>query len=254
MLAPLTIDDSPELVRQKVNLVARYIEVFAVRRAVNFKKFSASSIRYTMCTLVKEIRRKSLTELHEILAGKLSSMEQTWEGVETFRWHGMNRKFVKFLLSRISGYVDQECGLSTDFNTYYSNPGGKPFEIEHVWADKFNRHKDEFEQVHEFKDFRNRLGDLVLLPRGTNQSYGDLPYVEKQPHYLKENLLEKSLCALTYQNNPNFTQMAKRLGLAFRAHSEFKRSDIEKRQKLYRQICEIIWAFEAPGEEESSIN
>jgi len=63
---------------------------------------------------------------------------------------------------------------------------------------------------------RNRIGDLVLLPRGTNQSYSDAPYAKKLQHYVKENLLVKSLHELTYQNNPNFVKMAQELGLPFK--------------------------------------
>ncbi len=244
MMAPLCVDDPPDIVLRKINLVARYIEIFSVRRSVNFKNFGASSIRYTMYSLVKEIRRKPLSELHTILAKKIDEMEQTWSGVESFRWHGMNRHFVKFLLSRISGYIDEQTGLSSHFDTYFSNPGGKPFEIEHIWADKFEEHQDEFVQQHEFREFRDRLGDLVLLPRGTNQSYNAQPYASKQPHYVKENLLVKSLCSLNYQNNPNFIQMAAKLNLPFRAHPEFKKADLQERQRLYRTICERIWAFE----------
>ena len=42
MLAPLGLDDSDDVVAQKMNLVARYIESFAVRRSVNFRNFGAS--------------------------------------------------------------------------------------------------------------------------------------------------------------------------------------------------------------------
>jgi len=95
---------------------------------------------------------------------------------------------------------------------------------------------------------RNRIGDLVLLPRGTNQSYSDAPYAKKLQHYVKENLLVKSLHELTYQNNPNFVKMAQELGLPFQAHPEFKKADIEARQQLYQVICERIWAFDKPEE------
>ncbi|TOB94382.1 hypothetical protein CGJ94_26185, partial [Vibrio parahaemolyticus] len=110
--------------------------------------------------------------------------------------------FVKYLLSRLSGYVDGLAGVNTDFATYYHAANGKPFEIEHLWANNFENHKDEFEQQNDFYDTRNSIGALVLLPRGTNQSYSDKPYVEKLPHYIKENLLVKSLHPLTYENNP----------------------------------------------------
>lgn len=245
ILAPLCLSDSQEIIDQKMNLVAKFVETFTVRRSINYRSFGASSIRYTMCLLTKEIRRKSLPELYAILSGKLDEMEETWEGMKNFARHGANSRFIKFLLSRISGYVDEQSGLNSNFDAYQF-PDGKPMEIEHILADKYERHKDEFEHLSDFTQFRERLGNLVLLPRGTNQSYNAEPYAKKQPHYIKENLLVKSLCSMTYERNPNFVNMAKRLDLPFRAHAEFKKADVEERQQLYQAICEQIWSFDPP--------
>lgn len=241
MLAPLNVGDSMDVVHAKINIVARYIETFVVRRSVNFRKFSASSIRYTMYSLVKEIRGKDFEELKQLLSKKLSEMPDTFVGMDEFRMHGQNYRFVKFLLSRMTAWVEQHAGMSTSFVTYYQPEKGKPFEVEHIWADKYDRHAGEFEQKHEFNNYRNRLGDLVLLPRGTNQSYGDLSYEQKQPHYIKENLLAKSLCPLAYDNNPNFIFLQQTLRLPFKAHTIFQKQDVDARQQLYRSICESIW-------------
>lgn len=241
MLAALKSSDSPDITRQKINEVARYIETFAVRRSINFRNFGASSIRYTMYTLVKELRGKDLDGLRALLNDKLSKMEETWDGLEKFRLHGMNRRFVKFLLSRITGFIEQQSGASTSFSTYFVNRGTKPYEVEHIWADKFEEHRDEFEQQHEFDNYRNRIGDLVLLPQGTNQSFGAMPYAQKREHYLKENLLAKSLHPKAYENNPNFQQMAQRLGLKFKAHESFNKADIDGRRALIQSICQVIW-------------
>lgn len=241
MLAPLISTDSPDVTRQKINEVARFMETFGVRRSINFRKFGASSIRYTMYSLVKELRGKSLEALQVLLGAKLDEMPETWNGLADFRLHGMNRYFVKFLLSRITGFIDQQSGASTNFTTYFISPGKKPFEVEHIWANKFDEHRDEFEQQHEFDNYRNRIGDLVLLPQGTNQSYGAMAYPEKLEHYLKENLLVKSLHPKAYENNPNFNGMASSLGLKFKAHSKFAKEDIDERQALLQSICEVIW-------------
>jgi uncharacterized protein with ParB-like and HNH nuclease domain len=241
MMAPLKSTDSAEVTRQKINEVARYLETFAVRRSINFRNFSASSIRYTMYTLVKEIRGKDLDSLRALLRGKLETMEEGWDGVREFRLHGMNRYFVKFLLSRITGFIEQQSGASTNFTTYFHSPGTKPYEVEHIWANKFDEHRDEFEQQHEFDTYRNRIGDLVLLPKGTNQSYGAMTYEEKIEHYLKENLLVKSLHPKAYENNPNFIGMARKLGVAFTPHKAFAKADIDERQALIQSICEVIW-------------
>jgi uncharacterized protein with ParB-like and HNH nuclease domain len=241
MLAPLNVGDSDDVVFAKINTVARYIETFVVRRSMNFRKFSASSIRYTMYSLAKEIRGKSLDELKQVLSKKLTEMQESFEGMDDFRLHGQNYRFVKFLLSRMTAWIENQAGMSTNFVTYYQPEKGKPFEVEHIWADKFSRHQDEFAQEHEFNSYRNRVGDLVLLPRGTNQSYGDLPYEKKHPHYIKENLLVKSLCPLVYENNPNFVRLQNELKLPFKPHQEFQKLDVDTRQQLYRAICECIW-------------
>lgn len=240
LLAPLNIDDTDEVIKMKMNLVAKYIEAFVVRRSINYKKFASSSIRYTMYTLVKEIRRKTVDELRSILTFKLESMPETWDKMNKFGMHGQNKRFVKFLLSRISSHIDKHAGINTNYDSYF-RPEGKQFEIEHIWANKYERHKNEFDQKADFEVFRNRIGDLVLLPRGTNQSYGDKEYKDKHKHYVKENLLVQSLTPLAYENNPNFLNMIRNTELPFKAHEEFNKADIEDRQKLYQLICEHIW-------------
>jgi hypothetical protein len=242
MLAPLKSTDSLDIKRQKINQVARYIETFAVKRSINFRKFGASSIRYTMYTLVKELRNMELDTLRAHLQRKLDEMEETWDGMVEFRLHGQNGRFVKFLLARVTAFLEQKAGYPTNFSTYFICTGGKPFEIEHIWADKFARHRDEFDQQHEFENYRNRIGDLLLLPQGTNQSYGDKPYSEKLGHYLKENLLAKSLHSKAYENNPNFLQIVHDLNLPFKAHETFAKADIDERQVIIQRICQQIWA------------
>ncbi len=81
----------------------------------------------------------------------------------------------------------------------------------------------------------------MLLPEGTNQSYGDMPYIKKVDHYLKENLLVKSLHPRAYENNPNFLGMAQKLQLKFKPYKSFAKADIDERQGLIQSICEVIW-------------
>ena len=77
------------MTRQKINEVARFMETFGVRRSINFRKFGASSIRYTMYSLVKELRGKSLESLQTLLRAKLVEMPEVWKGFSEFRLHGM---------------------------------------------------------------------------------------------------------------------------------------------------------------------
>ena len=215
LMSPLAIEDDEETVTSKLNLVARYIETFAVRRSVNYRRFAASSIRYTMYTLVKDIRGKNVVELRSILRNRLHTMSEDWSGMDSFGMHGQNKRFVKFLLARITAHIEAESGYSTSFATYYDEIDGKPYEIEHIWADRFADHRADFDQRDEFHRCRNSLGGLLLIQQGRNQSLGSMSYEQKREHYAAENLLAKSLCGITYENNPQLYEYVRTSGAGF---------------------------------------
>ena len=248
MMAPLKSDDDETTVNLKIDSVAQYLENFTVLRSINFKRFGSSSIRYTMNMLVKEIRGHGIIALRKLFDDKIAQMDFTWSGFAEFRLNGQNGKFVKFLLARLTGFIEQQSGAPTNFSTYMSDSGSKPFEIEHIWANKFDEHLDEFTQENDFSGYRNRFGALVLLPRGTNQSFNAMTYVDKVEHYRKVNLWAQSLHEDTYRNNPNFLNMVKSYGLSFRPHKSFMKSDIDERQKLSESICKVIWAKQSVPE------
>ena len=144
-------------------------------------------------------------------------------------------------MSRISGYVDEDIGKNSNYVDYH-HPKGKQFEIEHIWADKFERHSDEFEQEIDFNNWRNSIGALILVPNGTNQAYKDAEYREKLKHYVKENTYAQTLCEAFYEKNPNFLNSDTIQKMKFRPHPEFKKRDIEERTQLVQRICEEIWS------------
>lgn len=244
LLSPIKQDDDQETMEKKLALVSYYLELFVVFRSVNRRNFSHSAIRYTMYNLVKEIRDMDLEALAGLLKEKASEIDEGLEGMKDLILHGQNKRFIKFLLARITKFIEEGSGVPSCFKDYVDPDIKKPFEIEHIWADKFEEHKDEFEQRDEFEEIRNNIGALILVQRGFNQSYGDLPYKEKLPHYLEQNLLAKSLNPQTYERNPSFLSFINESGLNFEPHTDFKKIDIIKRQKLYRTICKKIWNLE----------
>jgi uncharacterized protein with ParB-like and HNH nuclease domain len=238
-LASLNPNDSAEIRFEKLELIGRFLETYTIRRSINYKKFSASSIRYTFFNYTKQIRNQSLSELKTSLIGFLSEMEQEVSAVQWFRLHGQNKRFVKHLLCRITSYVDQQTGRSSDYLTY-ARPKGKKYEIEHLWAVHFDRYAEQFNDIEEFRSKRNSIGGLILVQNGTNQSYRDDPYEQKLPHYLKENNYAQTLHPEFYSKNPNFHNSSIS-DLDFVPHENLNREDIEQRAILVRQLCERIW-------------
>lgn len=240
LLAAIKFNDDKSTIKKKLDFVARYIETFTVRRAVNYKKFGQTSIRYTMFNLIKAIRNNNLQALGSNLKNEINELDQKWDAVDEFRLHGQNGKFVKHLLSRISGFIDNIVGKDTDYVTYH-HPKGKQFEIEHIWGNKFEEHKDEFDQKEDFQEWRNSIGALILLPNGTNQSFNSDKYEHKLKHYLRENTYAQTLHSDYYKKNPNFLKSPIINELNFKPHTEFRKDDISHRQELLKRICEKIW-------------
>jgi Protein of unknown function (DUF1524) len=177
------------------------------------------------------------------LSKETEQIDANWDGTLHFRLRGMNRKFVKHLLSRITSYLDNLVGKGTNYTTYH-HPNGKQFEIEHIWANKFEEHTDEFKQKDDFQDWRNSIGALILLPQGTNQSFNSGMYEDKIEHYLKENIYAQTLHPTYYVKNPNFLKSQYIQDLSFQAHLQFKKEDIGERKKLVQRICEQLWSIE----------
>lgn len=240
-LAPLTLEDDEETSNQKIDIVAHYLENFAVRRSTNYRLFSASSIRYTMCNLVRTIRGMDIDTLRATLIKETEEINDFNESLPNFRLHGMNRCFIKYFLARLTSFVEEGSGMGNHFVDYMKNPNRKPFEVEHIWSEHFEWHEDEFTQTEEFNQWRNSIGDLILLPNGVNQSYNDIPVVEKLPHYIKENILAQSFCAATYEKNPSFKAFITKNALPFKSYTDFKKKDIQERCLLYAAIANLIW-------------
>lgn len=240
-LAPLTLNDDEETCNKKIDLVAHFLDNFTVRRSSNYRLFSASSLRYTMCNLARIIRGKDIDDLRATLIQETEIIDDFDVSLPNFRLHGMNRPFIKYFLARITAYIEDGSGMGNHFVDYMLNPGRKPFEVEHVWSDHFEWHTDEFQQTEEFNQYRNSIGDLILLPNGVNQSYNDLPVDQKLPHYIKENLMAQSFCGATYEKNPGFISFYKANDLPFRPFPEFKKADIQERCKLYAAIASLVW-------------
>lgn len=240
LLSSINYGDKQEEIKIKVDYTARFIETFAVKRSINYRKFGQTGIKYTMFNIIKLIRNNDLVTLAKNLKNETEQIDASWKGVWEFRLHGMNRKFVKHLLSRISSYLDGLVGKDINYH-FYHHPIGKQFEIEHLWANKFEEHTEEFDQKGDFQDWRNSIGALILLPQGTNQSFNSDKYEDKLDHYIKENLFAQTLHPAYYTKNPNFLKSEGIKDLGFKPHESFKKYDIEERQNLIERICEKLW-------------
>jgi len=241
LLAPLQIGDAePEIVR-KIRIAATYLDILLARRIWNFQAIDYSTLQYAMFVVVRDIRQKSASKIAEILKKRLAEEKEDFSLNMGFRLHGRNGRQIHRMLARMTAYVETQSGMPSHYLDYIHRSGKKGYEVEHIWANHPDWHQDEFGHASEFDEYRNRFGGLLLLPKAFNASYGDLPYGKKLKHYNGQNLLARSLNEMAYDHNPGFKRFIKESSLSFSAHPEFKKADLDARQKLYRTLAEHIW-------------
>lgn len=192
LLAPLKPDDADVVVRLKLRLVARFVDILLAWRLWNFRSIAYSTMQYAMFLVMRDTRGMSPPELARKLHDLLAREQETFASNDRLRVHQQNRRSLHRLLARLTDYVETESGNPSRFLDYVSEGKGR-YEVEHIWADHPERHTDEFSHAADFAEHRNRIGGLLLLPKSFNASYGDLSYEKKLPHYNTQNLLARSL-------------------------------------------------------------
>ena len=240
LMAPLRTTDDPTAVDAKLNLVARFVDILLARRIWNFRSIAYSTMQYGMFLVAREIRELEPDQLATTLHQRLVDDQETSFGNARLRVHQQNRYAIHRLLARMTDYVETESGQRSRYAEYVAT-GRHRYEVEHIWANHPERHREEFPHAADFAEQRNRIGGLVLLPKSFNASYGDLPYEKKLPHYLEQNLLARSLHPQAYDRNPGFRRFIESSGLPFRSHQHFQQSDLHARSELYRLLAEQIW-------------
>ena len=248
ILAAVTPEDDDETFREKSALVAGALEIYIVRRMVNYRNFGYSTVVYTMFNLIKELRDQPIDNVRRTLTQFLDGEWEKLDGVIWFCLTKRNRSHIHYLLARITAWLDDELGTGMTLADYLDGWRKHPFEVEHIWANKFERHADEFPSPYDFEEHRNMFGDLLLLPKDFNASYGAMPYEQKVQHYSGQNILAKSLHPRAYQHNPSFGRLRETYNLAFEPYpTTFTKDDVDARQALYRDLVEVVWNPERIG-------
>ena len=244
ILATVTPDDDEQTFRLKARLVAGYIDILVVRRIVNYRSHYYRQILPTMFNLAKDIRDLNPEKLRDKLLKRVRSLEPSFPATMNF-YFGLNQRNgipIRCLLARMTAWIEQECGDENRFSEYVDRSRKDPYEIEHIWPNRFDRYKGEFHHKYDFDIHRNLLGGLLLLPKSCNASLGDKPYEDKLKCYVKQNLLAKSLHRSAYEDDSGVDGHIKRTDLPFKPYPDgFSKEDLDERQELYRQICERIW-------------
>jgi uncharacterized protein with ParB-like and HNH nuclease domain len=250
LLAPLVESDDDETVRRKLAVASTYLDIWVMRRAVNYIRVGYSSVSYAMWVLCRDIRRKPVTELVSILSQKLADDDVNFsgsaakgrDGIRDLGLNQFSRRYILHMLARLTAATEAGAGRAGTFDTLVRRDTKNPFDIEHIWADDYESAKTLFSSEHEFQEWRNHIASLLLLPADVNRSLQDKPYSQKRTHYARQNFFAASLDGSAYQHQPQFRQFIDNNKFPFKSFENFTKAEQLERRELVAALVNYVWA------------
>ena len=222
-------DDEPTIIK-KINIIYQFLDVFTVTRMVNYKSITQTAIRYTIYSLVKEVRNKSVEELSEILRQRLENSGDSIDALALFDCYNANKKFVQYLLARMTYYMEKRYADENHLNFWDLLPSRRwnrivITPIMTTDADYLPYFRDEEQQISGVK----KIGNYVLVPNSYYSEFTESNQIEKLELIKNSNILSKTLVELVPMANE------------FQVQTELGAQMLEQRtEELVRLAC-TIW-------------
>jgi hypothetical protein len=249
LLAAVQPGDSVPEARSKASLAANFLDLMFVTRALADEPTDARQFQDVINDLIPQLRRsRTMAEVSSILARHLPGNDPFMD-VPTFGMRGTNYRQVKYLLARLTAYVESGCKADVGAEHYLDSP--YPWQVEHVFANHPERYSAEIPDPVTFRSLRARLGVLLLLPSSDNASFNDAPYDEKIGYYSRHNRLAAILDPKNQRRNPSVRNFVTKNGLGTLFHSFGDHPEmmvvVGSRGLLYQELCRQVWSAEAVG-------
>jgi len=248
ILAAVRPHDTPTAAKSKARLVANYLDRIFVSLMLNDQPLGARDFERDYTKLIPLLRACETEQtVAEVLAKELPA--EDFESIHNFRLRGNNKAQVRYLLARLTSYVEVGCG-KTDLSAEYLGED-RAWQVEHLWPNHADWYHDEIPDPGDFSVLRSRIGSLVLLHRKDNASLSDMRFHEKVKRYGRQNNLTAILNTGHRMNNTfvrdfvDFNDLHKYFH-DFGTEPKMRRV-VASRTELYLRLCRKIWDPERLG-------
>ena len=244
LLAPVCYEDDWSTIIEKMNLVARFIDVLIVSRVTNYRSVDYSTIKNFVFNVTKDIRRTDIPTLKQKLEKHYINLEfNPSANFKDLRLNSFTKKYIKNILARVTSYIEKQTGIVSNYCNYMNTKTKNPFEIEHIISDHYDWFTSEYADNEDFKRWRNNIGALLLLHKSINASLNDAKYEYKLKKYCSNegNIYTESLGDLAYQNNPQFKKFIADKGLKFKPYTKFGKQEILERIDVLTELVKLVW-------------
>lgn len=212
LMASICYSDSWNIINEKLIIVSRFIDYMIISRVTSYRSVDYSTIKNYVFNVTKSIRRLDINELKKVLKIYADELNfNPFEVVGSFGLNNFTKKYIKHILARITGYLEEKMDVASNYCNYIDMDTKNPFEIEHIITDHYERFANDYTDQEDFRRWRNNIGGLLLLHKSINASLSDSLYDYKLKTYCSNegNIYTESLGETAYQNNPRFIRFIK---------------------------------------------
>ena len=250
ILATLDPNDTSSVIDKKIKITSFYIDAVLTSRLITGRDNNYDNTKGPFFELAKNLRGKNISEIKDHIKPLMADVKAAIEKISQVSYKTTKRQDLLHLLSRLAEDLEDSLELTNKvgFPDYINRvKGAKTFDIEHVVtskdgvvigqaADGSEIRTDSMTQV-----WRDKIGSLILLPRGRNRSLQDKGYFEKLPVYATESILASSLAHDFYTNHPNVSTHIQETGVPLQPVSSFLETSSKERGELYEFLASRIW-------------
>lgn len=243
LMASICLEDDENTVTRKMNLTARFIDLFINSKVTKYKSVAHNNVKREIFSITKGIRNVSIAELKIRLKKRYDDLKYDPAVFHSFTLNNFSKRYIKNILARITGFIEEQTGVQSNYTEYMKSQGKNPFEIEHIICNDFEKFRSVFSGKEEYISYRNSIGALLLLRKSINSSLSDAKYKTKRTKYGSNdgNIFAASLVEDTYNNNPRFKKFIDENNLPFEPYNKFGKAEIRKRIELVIRLVELIW-------------
>lgn len=211
---------------------------------INYRSVDYSTIKNFVFNVTKDIRMVDVSTLKEKLQQQYINLEfNPSAALYDLRLNSFTKKYIKNILARVTGFIEEQIGVASNYCNYMNTQTKNPFEIEHIITDHYEWFTNEYTDQEDFKRWRNSVGALLLLHKSINASLNDSRYEYKLEKYCSNegNIYSESLGELAYRNNPKFLKFIRDNNLNFKPYDKFGKNEISERIGLLVDLIKLVW-------------
>jgi Protein of unknown function DUF262/Restriction Enzyme Adenine Methylase Associated/Protein of unknown function (DUF1524) len=251
-----TLQENDQHFKEKARRISVFIDRWYVLGTLRESPVRQRELWELVVRLLPELRTcVTADDVSRALTRHVRSDGEQPVTLDGFGLRGTNRQQIKYLLARITAYAMQACDLRADVAEYLGND--RPYQVEHLFANKPERHRKEVPDHLQFRTLRNQFGGLALLPASDNAAYGAMPLDQKVIRYGRQNIL---LGILNKDYHATFGKLRKfaretqteRYVRPFPSNASMAEVT-SVRQELYLRLCAQVWSVERLGIDASDI-